>query len=76
VDTVIVVGVIRKRGGKLLPVQLDGGETLEWDGVAERVERSRVEVQERIGRVSFEAAKELVVGAFHIDESKLKAVDY
>ncbi|KFX95171.1 hypothetical protein V490_03987, partial [Pseudogymnoascus sp. VKM F-3557] len=76
VDTVIVDGIVRKRGGKLLPVELAGGERLEWDGVAERVERSRVEVQKRIEGVSFEAAKKLVVGAFHIDESKLKAVDY
>lgn len=38
VETVIVDdGVVRKRGGKLVAVELEGGEKVEWAGVAERV---------------------------------------
>ncbi|KFY72790.1 hypothetical protein V499_07087 [Pseudogymnoascus sp. VKM F-103] len=76
VETVIVDGVVRKRGGKLVGVELEGGERLEWEGVAEKVERSREEVQRRIEGVNLEKARELVVGMWHVDESKIKAVEY
>ncbi|KFY94427.1 hypothetical protein V500_03275 [Pseudogymnoascus sp. VKM F-4518 (FW-2643)] len=75
VETVIVDGVVRKRGGRLVSVEVEGGK-MEWEGVAERVERSRGEVQRRIEGVDLEAAKKLVVGMWHIDESKIKAVEY
>ncbi|OBT75791.1 hypothetical protein VF21_05533 [Pseudogymnoascus sp. 05NY08] len=76
VGTVIVDGVVRKREGKLVGVELEGGEKVEWEGVAERVERSRGEVQKRIEGVDLEAARKLVVGMWHVDESKIKAVEY
>ncbi|KFY63339.1 hypothetical protein V496_04024 [Pseudogymnoascus sp. VKM F-4515 (FW-2607)] len=75
-ETVIVDGVVRKRGGRLVGVELHGGERLEWEGVAERVERSRREVQKRIEGLDLGVARELVVGMWHIDESKLKDVEY
>jgi cytosine/adenosine deaminase-related metal-dependent hydrolase len=75
-ETVVVDGVVRKNGGKLVGIELEGGERMEWDGVAERVERSREEVQRRIEGVDLEAARKLVVGMWHVDESKIKAVEY
>ncbi|OBT87582.1 hypothetical protein VE02_04113 [Pseudogymnoascus sp. 03VT05] len=78
VETVIVDGVVRKRGGKLVGVEVEEGR-MEWGGVAERVERverSREEVQRRIEGVDFEKARELVVGMWHVDESKIKAIEY
>ncbi|KAL5354533.1 hypothetical protein ACLOAV_000622 [Pseudogymnoascus australis] len=75
-ETVVVDGVVRKRGGRLVGIELHRGERLEWEGVAERVERSRREVQKRIEGLDLGVARELVVGMWHIDESKLKDVEY
>lgn len=75
VETVIVDGVVRKRGGRLVGVEVEGGK-VEWEGVAERLERSREEVQRRIEGVDLEAARRLVVGMWHVDESKIKSVEY
>ncbi|OBT64844.1 hypothetical protein VE03_06425 [Pseudogymnoascus sp. 23342-1-I1] len=76
VETVIVDGVVRKKGGRLVGVEFEGGEKVEWEGVAERVEWSRREVQRRIEGVDLEKARELVVGMWHVDESKIMAVEY
>ncbi|KFZ14192.1 hypothetical protein V502_06186 [Pseudogymnoascus sp. VKM F-4520 (FW-2644)] len=74
VETVIVDGVVRKRDGKLVAVELDGGERLGWEAVAKKLATSREAVQERIERVDVGLAKKLLMGMWHIDESKIKAV--
>ncbi|KAK0478927.1 hypothetical protein IW261DRAFT_1481720 [Armillaria novae-zelandiae] len=60
VNTVIVDGVVRKRNGKLLPVELDGDakvrvqeKVLGWSDVAKQVLRSRLEIEGRMKDVGF-----------------------
>ncbi|OBT53643.1 hypothetical protein VE04_06309, partial [Pseudogymnoascus sp. 24MN13] len=68
VETVIVDGVVRKKDGKLAAVELEGGERLGWEAVAEKLATSRQEVQERIATVDVGLAKKLLIGMWHIDE--------
>lgn len=75
VDTVIVDGVIRKEGGKLVPVGLDdegkevaGQGSLEWKDVARELVRSRAALQEKIDGVDMEKAEKGVMQAYHVNE--------
>lgn len=70
IDMVIVDGVIRKRDGKLVIVEVEG-EKLRWKEIAKRTRASQIEVQKRIAGSSREKAREVLVGMFHIDETKL-----
>ncbi|PBK87352.1 Metallo-dependent hydrolase [Armillaria gallica] len=60
VNTVIVDGVVRKRDGKLLPVERDADakvrvqeKVLGWNDVARQVLRSRLEIEGRMKDVGF-----------------------
>ncbi|KAK0462936.1 uncharacterized protein EV420DRAFT_1521727 [Desarmillaria tabescens] len=60
VNTVIADGVVRKRDGKLLPVELDAeasvqvqGKVLSWDDVAQQVLKSRLEIEGRMKDADF-----------------------
>ncbi|PBK87321.1 Metallo-dependent hydrolase [Armillaria gallica] len=63
VNTVIVDGVVRKRDGKLLPVELDDDalvqvqeKVLGWNDVAQQVLRSRLEIEGRMKDTDFSAS--------------------
>ena len=56
VDTVVIDGVVRKRAGKLVPVQVDGG-TLEWHEVAVKTLETRARIQEKIDAVDLVRVK-------------------
>jgi cytosine/adenosine deaminase-related metal-dependent hydrolase len=78
IDTVIVDGIIRKEGGKLLPVSVDGaarqvtGETiLDWTTVARKVVSSRANMQEEIGKIEFVEASNALHKLFYVDESRI-----
>ncbi|KAK0236597.1 amidohydrolase [Armillaria nabsnona] len=63
VNTVIVDGVVRKRDGKLLPVELDADASVQvqekvlgWNDVAQQVLRSRLEIEGRMKDTDFSAS--------------------
>ncbi|KAK2794323.1 hypothetical protein FQN52_008681 [Onygenales sp. PD_12] len=57
VEVVVVDGVVRKRGGRLVGVQVEEGVegveegVLEWGDIARELVRSRGEIQERIDKI-------------------------
>ena len=73
VETVIVDGVVRKRGGKLVDVNVsEGGKgKLSWAEIAKEVRHSRTEIQKRIDGLSIEQGRKTLLGAYHTDVSKL-----
>jgi cytosine/adenosine deaminase-related metal-dependent hydrolase len=79
VDCVIVNGRVVKEGGRLSPVVVneavagagDGQKEMQWREVARETMKSREEILERIDKKSWDKAKEMLVGMFHIDESKI-----
>ncbi|KAF2494325.1 Metallo-dependent hydrolase [Lophium mytilinum] len=79
VEVVIVDGVVRKRGGRLVDVVVDevarevlgGRETLAWKDVAKEIVRSREEIQREIEKIDFVDSKERLVKSFYVDQSKL-----
>ena len=70
IDTVIVGGVVRKEGGKILPVKVDGSD-LPYNEVAKSTFESRNAVQQRIDGTSWDKGREMIVRMWHVDESKL-----
>ena len=74
VSAVIVDGRVRKGGGKLCEVQVEG-KGWQWSDVAREVNRSREEVLKRVEGCSLEKMREVLVGMFGIDDSKLVEVD-
>jgi hypothetical protein len=78
IDTVIVDGIIRKRDGKLLPVEVDTGaketigkESLEWGSIAKEIVLSRSRMQEEMDKIDFKEANEALLKLFHIDQNRL-----
>jgi cytosine/adenosine deaminase-related metal-dependent hydrolase len=81
VDTVIVDGVVRKKDGKLLPIETKIEESeftapiekdvIEWKDVAEALMRSREKVAARIDKLDMSIGEKGIMKAFKIDESKL-----
>ncbi|KAF4985778.1 hypothetical protein FGRMN_11103 [Fusarium graminum] len=78
VDTVIIDGIVRKRGGKLLDVKVEDGvrdivekEFLDWGDVAEAMRKSRSEILEREKKQDPVELKRGVCRTFYVDESKL-----
>lgn len=80
VDTVIVDGIIRKRGGKLVDVKVEQSmqdiaekESLVWADVADAMRRSRGELLKREAEnQNVEEVIQGVIKNFYIDESKLQ----
>ncbi|KAK0436587.1 amidohydrolase [Armillaria borealis] len=77
VNTVIVDGVVRKRDGKLLPVELDADasvrvqeKVLGWNDVAQQVLRSRLEIEGRMKDVGFTESivAQGIKDAFHLSD--------
>lgn len=78
IDTVIVDGIVRKRGGKLVSTVLDEGgkavagkESLVWADVAKKLIQSREGLQREIDKIDMKAAEKGVMQAFHIDEADI-----
>ncbi|PVI06703.1 Metallo-dependent hydrolase [Periconia macrospinosa] len=76
IDMVVVDGIIRKRNGKLLPVNVDatakeivGKETLEWHEIAQKILRSREVIQRKTEDVDVQAGVESVRKIWHISEN-------
>ncbi|KAF2017811.1 Metallo-dependent hydrolase [Aaosphaeria arxii CBS 175.79] len=76
IDTVIVDGIIRKRGGRLLDVAVDefargtvGQESLTWSEVAHEVVKSRARIQSEIEKIDFDEGLRSMKGVFYIDEN-------
>ncbi|KAH7138521.1 hypothetical protein B0J11DRAFT_514637 [Dendryphion nanum] len=78
IETVIVGGVLRKRSGKLVNVQLESGidlggdvvkDSLEWKDVAKEIVRGREAIQTKIDKIDFKEARAALVKTYHIDES-------
>ena len=70
IDTVIVGGVVRKKGGKIRPVKVDGKD-LPYSEVVQDTSASRKRLQERIDGSSWDKGREMIVSMFHVDESKV-----
>ncbi len=77
VNTVIVDGVVQKRDGKLLPVELDADASvrvqervLGWNDVARQVLRSRLEIEGRMKDVDFTESivAQGIKDAFHLSD--------
>ncbi|KLJ07998.1 hypothetical protein EMPG_16540 [Blastomyces silverae] len=68
IETVIVDGVVRKRGGKLVKVAVEEGiagigkTEVVWADVAEQLVRSREEIQTRIEKIDMGKALEAFLG--------------
>ncbi|KAF6828259.1 amidohydrolase family protein [Colletotrichum plurivorum] len=82
VETVIVGGVIRKEGGKLLPVVVTNdvqgaknigleGMQLEWKEVAKKLLESRKSIIEREGDVDMDAAEESILNTGFMNQKAL-----
>jgi hypothetical protein len=73
VEVVIVDGVVRKSGGKLGAVNVQGGRRL-WAGeerdFLELVRRREV-LQEKVEKIDIAEAKRGVIKGFYIDESRI-----
>ncbi|EDN03143.1 conserved hypothetical protein [Histoplasma mississippiense (nom. inval.)] len=70
IETVIVDGVIRKRGGKLAKVEVEESiagvnkKEVVWTDVADQLVRSRREIQERIEKIDLDKALEAFLKMF------------
>ncbi|KAJ5170038.1 Amidohydrolase 1 [Penicillium coprophilum] len=82
VETVIVDGVVRKEGGKLLPVSIAtapapavrftlGRRQVEWIDVMTEVLESRKRIKAKAQGIDFKLAEEAVIDGFHMDRNTL-----
>jgi cytosine/adenosine deaminase-related metal-dependent hydrolase len=73
IDTVIVDGIIRKEGGRLLPSPVDGKteEVLEWKYVASKLINSREKIEEKVQEIDYGKARKAIIKAFYIQEDTL-----
>jgi cytosine/adenosine deaminase-related metal-dependent hydrolase len=76
IDSVIVDGIVRKRDGKLVPVDVDeiaketvGKETLAWGEIAKEIVRSREGIQKEVDTLDFVEGKKALFNMFHVDEN-------
>lgn len=79
VDTVIIDGIVRKRDGNLMEVQLDdtgrkvsGKDELEWKDVARELLKTRKRIQAETEKIDMEAAEKKVMAAFYVTEDELE----
>ncbi|CAN9112683.1 unnamed protein product [Alternaria alternata] len=78
IETVIVDGIVRKKDGRLLPIQVDSSaratvdsDTLDWAIIAKEIVSSRAKMQKEIDKIDFKEAYDSIVKMFHVDEKKL-----
>ena len=74
VNTVIIDGQLRKENGGLSDVEV-GGKTMQWRDVAKEVNRSREQLLKRVDGCSLDKMREVLVGMFGINDSKLVEVE-
>lgn len=80
VDTVIVGGQIRKRAGKLLPVQTAptspaGRAEIEWSDVAKALIKSRLPIQKRTIEIDTKAGVKASLQHLQVDPADLVDVE-
>jgi hypothetical protein len=78
VDLVIVDGVVRKRGKRLIAMKVEedareivGKETIEWKDVARELMKSREALNNRTKGIDYEKAKQVMMKTLCIDNSKV-----
>jgi hypothetical protein len=78
IDAVMINGVWCKRGGQLLPVQVEpvgqaiaGVEQLEWSQVVVALQRAKKVIQEKIDKLDLEQAGGTLIEAFRIDPASI-----
>lgn len=78
IEYVIVDGVLRKREGKLINVDVDararetaGQAKLAWEDVSREVVSRRERLQREVEKIDMRAATEALVDGWHLDRSRL-----
>lgn len=74
VEYVVINGVLRKRAGKLVDVDVNvenGSRKLTWGDVAKEVISRREVLQRKIENIDMEAVTEALIDQWHLDRSKL-----
>ncbi|KAF7294535.1 5-methylthioadenosine/S-adenosylhomocysteine deaminase n1 [Mycena indigotica] len=66
IETVIVDGKIRKRGGKLLAVQGPAGENLQWKTVARKLMESRLRIEAEYRKIDMKSATTRIMEVFQM----------
>ncbi|EWC46080.1 hypothetical protein DRE_04654 [Drechslerella stenobrocha 248] len=66
IDTVIVDGVVKKKGGKLLPVGVEGA-SLGWRDVVAQLSKSAEAVEERASKLNYDLGLQAVGAMFQLD---------
>ncbi|KAJ7621026.1 hypothetical protein FB45DRAFT_992146 [Roridomyces roridus] len=70
IETVIVDGKIRKAGGKLAAVEVDG-KLMEWKDVARELLKSRERIEEEYKQLDLETARKTALRVFGVDGSTI-----
>ncbi|KAJ7613124.1 hypothetical protein FB45DRAFT_759371 [Roridomyces roridus] len=74
IETVIVDGKIRKRGGKLVAVDVGEraeGRVLEWSGISAKLIESRKRIHQVLEGMDEAGARAAVIQTFHINEDNI-----
>jgi adenine deaminase len=78
IEHVVIDGVLRKRAGKLIDVDVEkqsqefvGQQKLAWDDVAKEVIARREVLQKEIEKIDMAAVTEALIDQWHLDRSKL-----
>jgi hypothetical protein len=78
IEHVLIDGVLRKRAGKLINVNVEkqsqefvGQQKLEWEDVAREVIMRREVLQKKIEKLDLAAVSEALIDQWHLDRSKL-----
>ncbi|KAF3927847.1 hypothetical protein ABW20_dc0103208 [Dactylellina cionopaga] len=74
IDTVIVDGVIKKQGGKLLSVEGEDSQKLDWKDVAMKLDESYEALEEKAKGLGYEIAMDAIKSAFHLDKDNFPDV--
>ena len=82
IGTVIVDGIVRKEGGRLVGVRVDEGarevvgrEGLEWGDVAREILKSREIMQEELEKVDIKEAVGTLMGMWGVPEGMVVNVE-
>lgn len=78
IEYVVINGVLRKRAGKLINVEVEkqshgfvSQQNLAWEDVAKEVIARREVLQKKIEKIDMAAATEAIIDEWHLDRSKL-----
>ncbi|KAK6515806.1 hypothetical protein TWF281_004396 [Arthrobotrys megalospora] len=67
IDTVIVGGVVRKAGGKLLPIRTGEGESCDWKDVVAKLDESYNLIEEKAKGLNYGVATQTLAAAFQLN---------